>query len=155
LTQRTRDFACPLEPLDGDLAAEALDHEMLERGDPERRRVDDDVHPNSIVCPGWGPSKERRLHRLRPMNKQEIRPFKFEAPESELTDLRQRIEATRWPTRETVGDASQGVQLATIQALARYWAKDYEWRRFEAQLDGLPQFVTEIDGLDVHFIHVR
>jgi pimeloyl-ACP methyl ester carboxylesterase len=76
-------------------------------------------------------------------------------PEAELTDLRRRIEATRWPDRETVSDQSQGVQLATMQKLARYWGKDYDWRKCEAQLNALPQFITEIDGLDIHFVHVR
>ena len=76
-------------------------------------------------------------------------------PEAELTELRRRINATKWPERETVTDASQGVQLATTQALARYWATDYDWRKVEARLNALPQFITEIDGLDIHFIHVR
>jgi pimeloyl-ACP methyl ester carboxylesterase len=84
-----------------------------------------------------------------------IRPFNITVPEAELTELRRRIEATRWPERETVDDASQGVQLATIQALARYWATEYDWRKCEARLNALPQFITEIDGLDIHFIHVR
>jgi pimeloyl-ACP methyl ester carboxylesterase len=76
-------------------------------------------------------------------------------PEEDLVDLRQRIAATRWPERETVADETQGVQLATIQELARYWASDYDFRRFEARLNALPQFMTEIDGLDIHFIHVK
>ena len=84
-----------------------------------------------------------------------IRPFRFTASEEELTELRRRINATRWPERETVTDASQGVQLATMQALARYWATEYDWRKVEARLNALPQFITEIDGLDIHFIHVR
>jgi pimeloyl-ACP methyl ester carboxylesterase len=85
-----------------------------------------------------------------------IRPFQVpDVPEAELADLRKRIEATRWPERETVADATQGVQLATMQKLARYWAKDYDWRKCEAKLKALPQFITEIDGLDIHFIHVR
>ena len=84
-----------------------------------------------------------------------IRPFHVNVPESELTELRRRINATRWPDRETVTDASQGVQLATTQALASYWAKEYDWRKVEARLNALPQFITEIDGLDIHFIHVR
>ena len=84
-----------------------------------------------------------------------IRPFTIDTPEADLQALRQRIEATRWPDRETVPDHSQGVQLATIQELARYWAADYDWRRCEARLNSLPQFMTEIDGLDIHFIHVR
>src|SRR6058998_2138762 len=84
-----------------------------------------------------------------------IRPFHVSFPEAELTELRRRINATKWPERETVADASQGVQLATIQALARYWATDYDWRKIEAKMKALPQFMTEIDGLDIHFIHVR
>src|SRR3979490_2205488 len=84
-----------------------------------------------------------------------IRPFHVNVPEAELTELRRRINATKWPERETVTDASQGVQLATIQALARYWGTEYDWRKIEAQLNALPQFITEIDGLDIHFIHVR
>jgi pimeloyl-ACP methyl ester carboxylesterase len=85
----------------------------------------------------------------------EIRPFHVDVPEEELDDLRRRIAATRWPEQETVRDQSQGVQLATIQALTRYWATDYDLRRFEARLNAVPQFMTEIDGLDIHFIHVR
>ncbi|WP_029908401.1 epoxide hydrolase family protein [Caulobacter sp. UNC358MFTsu5.1] len=84
-----------------------------------------------------------------------VRPFQFHAPDDALSDLRRRILATRWPERETVGDATQGVQLATMQKLARYWAADYDWRKVEARLNGLPMFVTQIDGLDIHFIHVR
>ena len=83
-----------------------------------------------------------------------IRPFKINFPEAELTDLRRRIQATKWPERELVGDQSQGVQLATMQALARHW-ESYDWRRCEARLNALPNFITEIDGLDIHFIHVR
>jgi pimeloyl-ACP methyl ester carboxylesterase len=84
-----------------------------------------------------------------------FRPFSINVPEDDLVDLRQRIKTTRWPERETVADASQGVQLATIEKLARYWATDYDWRKVEARLNALPQFITEIDGLDIHFIHVR
>ena len=76
-------------------------------------------------------------------------------PDEQLVDLRRRIAATKWPEQETVTDASQGVQLATIQKLARYWGTDYDWRKVEARLSALPQFVTTIDGLDIHFIHVR
>ncbi len=89
-------------------------------------------------------------------DKNAIRPFpKVNVPETELTELRRRINATRWPERETVTDATQGVQLATTQALADYWGKKYDWRKVEARLNALPQFITEIDGLDIHFIHVR
>jgi pimeloyl-ACP methyl ester carboxylesterase len=84
-----------------------------------------------------------------------IRPFHINIPDEQLVDLRRRIAATKWPEQETVTDASQGVQLATIQKLARYWGTDYDWRKVEARLSALPQFVTTIDGLDIHFIHVR
>ena len=84
-----------------------------------------------------------------------IRPFRISVSEDELSDLRRRIVATRWPEKETVTDQSQGVQLATMQKLARYWATDYDWRKVEARLNAYPQFITEIDGLDIHFIHVR
>jgi pimeloyl-ACP methyl ester carboxylesterase len=85
----------------------------------------------------------------------EIRPFHVDAADADLEDLRQRIAATRWPSNELVADRSQGVQLATMQALARYWATDYDWRNAEAKLNALPQFTTEIDGAEIHFIHVR
>src|ERR1041384_5250855 len=84
-----------------------------------------------------------------------VRPFRIEVPQHEIEELRRRIDATRWPTKELVADRSQGVQLAAIQALARYWATEYDWRRCEARLAALPHFMTEIDGLDIHFIHVR
>src|ERR687891_622192 len=84
-----------------------------------------------------------------------IRPFTGETPQADLDDLRARIVATRWPEKETVDDLSQGPPLATMQALARYWAEEYDWRKCEEKLDALPHFVTEIDGLDIHFIHVR
>ena len=84
-----------------------------------------------------------------------VRPFRVDVPEEDLDDLRRRIAATRWPSKELVEDRSQGVQLATLQELARYWASDYDWRECEAKLNALPQFTTEIDGVDVHFIHVK
>ena len=84
-----------------------------------------------------------------------IRPFRVEVPQEELDELRRRVQATRWPDRETVADQSQGVQLATIEALASYWATDYDFGRLEARLNALPQFLTEIDGVDIHFIHVQ
>jgi pimeloyl-ACP methyl ester carboxylesterase len=84
-----------------------------------------------------------------------IRPFHFTASKEALADMRKRIAATKWPEKETVTDTSQGVQFATMQKLARYWATDYDWRKCEAKLNALPQFVTKIDGLDIHFIHVR
>ena len=84
-----------------------------------------------------------------------IRTFTAQFSDAAIDDLRRRINATKWPERETVTDSSQGVQLATTQALAHYWATDYDWRKVEARLNALPQFITEIDGLNIHFIHVR
>ncbi|GGR83510.1 hydrolase [Micromonospora fulviviridis] len=88
-------------------------------------------------------------------NGNDIRPFRLDTPDEALADLRRRIEATRWPSRELVDDRSQGVQLATVQELARYWTTGYDWRACEAKLNALPQFTTSIDGVDIHFIHVR
>jgi pimeloyl-ACP methyl ester carboxylesterase len=88
-------------------------------------------------------------------DKTAIRPFRIAVPEEDLVDLRRRVVATRWPDRETVADQSQGARLEKLQALVRYWGTDYDWRKVEAQLNALPQFVTTIDGLDIHFIHVR
>src|SRR5690349_21079234 len=85
----------------------------------------------------------------------EVRPFSVHFPEEALADMRQRVAATRWPSKELVADDSQGVQLATLQALTRYWATEHDWRKVEATLNALPQFKTEIDGVDIHFIHVR
>jgi pimeloyl-ACP methyl ester carboxylesterase len=99
--------------------------------------------------PATGPGQ------ISPTEGASIRSFEFHASDEELADLKRRIAATRWPERETLADQTQGVQLATIQALARYWASDYDWRRCEAELNALPNFITKIDGLDIHFIHVR
>src|SRR5271169_887758 len=85
----------------------------------------------------------------------EIRPFRVDMPDEAIADLRRRIAATRWPSKELVTDRSQGVQLATLQELARYWSTEYDWRKCEARLNALPQFTTEIDGVDIHFIHVK
>ena len=85
----------------------------------------------------------------------EIRPFRVDLPEAEIAELRRRIVATRWPDQETVTDDSQGVRLAMIQELARYWGTDYDWRKCEGNLNALPNFTTGIDGLDIHYIHVR
>ena len=90
-----------------------------------------------------------------PMTSTEVRPFRVDMPEEAIADLRRRIVATHWPHKELVADQSQGVQLATLQELARYWANEYDWRRCEAKLNALPQFMTTIDGLDIHFIHVK
>lgn len=89
------------------------------------------------------------------MKSDTIRPFKYHAPQAELDELRRRILATRWPEKEPVADHSQGVPLATMRKIARYWATEYDWRKMEAKLNALPNFITEIDGLDIHFIHVR
>src|SRR5580693_6983830 len=88
-------------------------------------------------------------------NETEIRPFRVDVPDEAIADLRRRIAVTRWPSRELVADRSQGVQLATIRELARYWTSEYDWHACEARLNALPQFKTEIDGVDIHFIHVR
>ena len=99
--------------------------------------------------------------RHRPINttdlrsSEEVRPFHIKVSEAALNDLRQRIKSTRWPDKETVNDESQGVQLATMQKLAQYWGIDYDWRKVEAKLNALPQFMTTIDGVDIYFIHVR
>src|SRR5687767_9102805 len=98
---------------------------------------------------------ERRPAEPSAAEKNAIRSFQIDVPEEELVDLRERIAATRWPEKETVDDQSQGPRLATMQALARYWAEEYDWRKCEAKLKALPHFITEIDGLDIHFIHVR
>src|SRR4051812_42644703 len=84
-----------------------------------------------------------------------IKPFRVHFPDETLADLKRRVTATRWPDKEIVQDQSQGVQLATVQKLARYWSTEYNWRKVEATLNALPQFTTEIDGVDIHFIHVR
>jgi pimeloyl-ACP methyl ester carboxylesterase len=104
---------------------------------------------------GSGQSPSPATSGAAPSDDKAIRPFKFSASKEALADMRKRIAATRWPDKETVTDASQGVQLATVQKLARYWATDYDWSKCEAKLKVLPQFVTNIDGVDIHFIHVR
>ncbi|MGA2585313.1 MAG: epoxide hydrolase family protein [Tepidisphaeraceae bacterium] len=112
----------------------------------------------SIAAPSYGqavPASDVQAPVSANADDTSIRPFHVSFPESALVDLRQRILATRWPDKETVSDASQGVQLATMQKLAQYWATDYDWRKCEAKLNSLPMFVTNIDGLDIQFIHVR
>src|SRR5918998_6813678 len=96
-----------------------------------------------------------QTHRETITTNPEVRPFSIDVPEEKLADLRRRIDATQWPEKETVADESQGLQLATMQELARYWATDYDWRKCDAKLKALPHFITEIDGLDLHFIHAR
>jgi pimeloyl-ACP methyl ester carboxylesterase len=115
-------------------------------------------HPQPISTETKDSKRDRSAIPLAPSEgseKETIRPFEFRASDEDLADLKRRIEATRWPERELVGDGTQGVQLALMQKLANYWATDYDWRRCEAQLNALPNFITEIDGLDIHFIHVR
>lgn len=104
----------------------------------------------SLVLPAFGANAHEQS-----ADKKAIRPFRVNVPEAQITELRRRINETNWPDKETVADASQGVQLATMKELARHWATDYDWRKAEAKLNALPQFVTEIDGEDIHFIHVR
>src|SRR5688572_20097109 len=104
---------------------------------------------------GPGPSAGAAAQSRSAAGGESIRPFRFNAPQTALDDLRKRVLATKWPEKELVNDQSQGVQLATTQNLARYWATGYDWRKCEAKLNALPNFITEIDGLDIHFIHVR
>jgi pimeloyl-ACP methyl ester carboxylesterase len=114
--------------------------------------------PIAVIFSGLQPQSLPRVPWVLPvwfLLKSPVRPFHVNFPESDLTELRRRIKATRWPERETVADATQGVQLETIQALARYWATEYDWRKVETRLNSLPNFITEIDGLDIHFIHAR
>jgi pimeloyl-ACP methyl ester carboxylesterase len=102
------------------------------------------------------PRKETTMTQVETsMARSDVRPFRVDVPEEDLVELRRRVQAARWPEKETVADQSQGVQLATMQELVRYWGSDYDLRRFEARLNALPQFITEIDALDIHFIHVR
>jgi hypothetical protein len=113
------------------------------------------------MCPYRDPDQTQKEIRMNAVAQQTsgdntaIRPFQVNVPEAKIAKLRSRIDATEWPDRETVADESQGVQLATMQELARYWATEYDWRKCEAKLNSLPNFMTEIDGLDIHFIHVR
>ena len=100
-------------------------------------------------------SDERSRDTRESITPPEVLPFHVDVPEEELAELRRRIAVTRWPERETVDDSSQGVQLAMLKELARYWAEDYDFGRLEARLNALPQFMTEIDGVDIHFIHVK
>src|SRR3712207_2418142 len=109
------------------------------------------MHPVERLTRHW----KKRVRKEEAMTDLEVRPFRIDVPEEDLDDLRRRIEATRWPTKELVEDRSQGVQLATMQELARYWTTDYDWRKAEEKLNALPQFTTEIDGVDIHFIHVK
>src|SRR5262245_2614435 len=100
-------------------------------------------------------SDAQPVRSVEPMSNVAIRPFKVRFSEEDLADLKRRILATRWPEKETVSDQTQGVPLAMLKALANYWATEYDWRKVEARLNSYPNFVTNIDGLDIHFIHVR
>src|SRR5262249_7553967 len=112
--------------------------------------------PDRVPGPLPGRGAQLTTEEVGPMSSEtEIRPFRVDMPDEAVADLRRRIAATRLPTGELVADRSQGVQLATIQELARYWATEYDWRVCEAHLNALPQFKTEIDGVDIHFIHVK
>ena len=105
---------------------------------------------SSVAAQTESPPKEKAM-----ADNTTIRPFHFEASQADLADLRRRVSATKWPDREQVSDAAQGVQLATTQKLAQYWATQHDWRKCEAKINGVPNFITEINGLDIHFIHVR
>src|SRR5215213_754125 len=107
-----------------------------------------------MLRPHLGNSARLRISAAQDTATDAIRPFRVDNPQADLDDLRRRAAATRWPSKELVADPSQGVQLATVQELTRYLATDHDWRQTEAKLNALPQFVTTIDGLDVHFIHV-
>ncbi len=120
--------------------------------DCDRRRL---LGATAMGIAAAGAASMLPLHSAAAVEREAVRPFRINIPEEALVDLRRRVKATRWPDKETVADPSQGVQLATIQRLARYWATDHDWRKIEARLNALPQFITEIDGLDIHFIHVR
>ena len=120
--------------------------------DQDRRRL---LGATAMGIAAAGAASMLPLHSAAAVEREAVRPFRINIPEEQLVDLRRRVKATRWPDKETVTDPSQGVQLATIQQLARYWATDHDWRKIEAKLNAWPQFITEIDGLDMHFIHVR
>src|SRR5579862_6945625 len=109
--------------------------------------------PTDLIAAAAGGTTPKE-HRMAATNAA-IRPFHFEASKDELADLKKRVAAAKWPERELVADATQGVQLATMQKLARYWATEHDWRKCEAKINAVPNFMTEIDGLDIHFIHVR
>lgn len=119
---------------------------------PDRRRLLSQAAMGAVAA---SVSSLLPLHPAMAATSDAIHPFRVNVPDEDLLDLRRRLAATRWPDREIVTDQSQGVQLRTVQELVRYWQSDYDWRRMEARLNALPQFVTEIDGVDIHFIHVR
>src|SRR3989442_835250 len=128
-------------------------HHMSEMPDFNRRRFSGAAAATVAAASLGQLTLAGRLEAM--ADQSDIRPFKVNVPKEQITDLRSRIKATKWPEREIVTDASQGVQLATVQKLAHYWGTEYDWRKCEAKLNALPQFITEIDGVDIHFIHVR
>ena len=119
---------------------------------PDRRQV---LRAAAMGLATGGVAKTLGLSPASAAEADAIRPFRIDVPEQDLVDLRRRLAATRWPDKETVADDLQGVPLATVQELVRHWQTDYDWRKVEARLNALPQFMTEIDGVDIHFIHVR
>ena len=118
-----------------------------------KKKLAGSIVTGAIVLSGSAAQAQSQQTSLR--SSEEIRPYHIKISEAALNDLRQRVKSTRWPDKETVNDDSQGVQLATMQKLAKYWGTDYDWRKVEAKLNALPQFMTTIDGVDIHFIHVR
>ncbi|GAA0337747.1 epoxide hydrolase [Sphingomonas oligophenolica] len=122
---------------------------------PSPAHVETAAPAHAIASPGAVANGDDAAALAQPSGDPSIRPFHFHASDEALADLRRRVAATKWPSRELVPDATQGVQLATMQALAHYWATTHDWRKIEARLNALPQFITEIDGVDIHFIHVR
>jgi pimeloyl-ACP methyl ester carboxylesterase len=126
--------------------------QKIEIIDLDRRHI---LNVTAMGIAAAGAASLLPMHRAFAADSDAIRPFQVSFPQADLVDLRRRVAATRWPERETVTDRTQGVQLATVQKLARYWATDYDWRKCEAKLNAVPNFMTEIDGLDIHFIHVR
>jgi len=119
---------------------------------PDRRQL---LRGTAIGLATGGLAKMLGLSRASAAEANAIRPFRIDVPEQDLVDLQRRLATTRWPDKETVTDDSQGVPLAMVQELVRYWQTDYDWRKIEARLNALPQFITNIDGVDIHFIHVR
>src|ERR1700726_5010531 len=126
------------------VTTEAINH--------DRRRL---LETAAMGVAAAGAASMLSLHPAAAVESDAVRPFRINVPEEAVVDLRRRVKATRWPDKETVTNQSQGVQLATVQQLARYWSRDHDWRKIEAKLNALPQFMTKIDGLDIHFIHVR
>ena len=139
----------PLMKTSATVAAEQLNPETVNQ---DRRKL---LTTAAMAIAAAGAASLFPAHPAPAATSDAIRPFRVNVPEQDLADLRRRVRATRWPDQETVSDQSQGIQLAKIKPLVEYWGTDYDWRKAEAKLNSLPQFMTEIDGLDIHFIHVR